>query len=498
MPRPTRFLLPLLLLPLTGQAGDQAQFGQAWSRNMVSAETGLPSSFDPATGRNVLWKIPLGTETHGTPVVAGGRIYIGTNNGNPRDPRLKGDRGVLLCLDEKDGHLLWQLAVPKLTEDKYMDWPNMGHCSPVSVEGDRVYTVSNRGEVLCLDAKGMANGNDGPFKDEAALATIEGEKPVEPGDQAADIIWRSDLREVAKIWPHDSAHSSVLIDGDLIWLNTGNGVDNTHRLIRRPHAPSLVVLDKKTGRLIAQDAEEIGPKIFHCTWSAPSLATLGGKKQILFAGGDGVVYSFEPPEPGPEVKSLKLLWKYDPDPTGPKEFVHKYTQNKQEGPSNIYGMPVVKDGRLYIAAGGDIFWGKHKCWLKCVDPMAEGGPKEVWSQPLHGHVMTTASVADGLVTIADVGRNISCFDAATGAPLWTQDGHADFWGSPVTADGKVFLADRKGWVTILAAGREKKLLAEIDLRSPMSATPVMANGTVYFATMKELWAVREGAGQAKP
>ena len=67
-------------------AADQPQWGQAWSRNMVSEENGLPDSFDPATGRNIKWSAELGTETHSTPVIAGGRVYIGTNNGHPRDP----------------------------------------------------------------------------------------------------------------------------------------------------------------------------------------------------------------------------------------------------------------------------------------------------------------------------------------------------------------------------------------------------------------------------
>ena len=129
-------------------ADDQPQWGQQYSRNMVSGETGLPETFDPATGKNIKWVVPLGTETHSTPVVSGGKVLIGTNNGNPRDPRHKGDRGVLLCLDEKDGSLCWQLVVPKLIPAVYRDWPRSGICSPATVEGDRVYVVSNRGQVM--------------------------------------------------------------------------------------------------------------------------------------------------------------------------------------------------------------------------------------------------------------------------------------------------------------------------------------------------------------
>ena len=62
------------------RAADQPQFGQAWSRNMASAESGLPADFDPVSGKNIKWTASLGTEGYATPVVSGGRVYIGTNN----------------------------------------------------------------------------------------------------------------------------------------------------------------------------------------------------------------------------------------------------------------------------------------------------------------------------------------------------------------------------------------------------------------------------------
>lgn len=307
-------------------AADQPQWGQAWSRNMVSAERGLPDSFDPKTGRNVKWLAKLGTQTHSTPIIAGGRVYIGTNNGEPRDPKHQGDRGVLMCFDEKTGHLLWQLVVPKREEDPYFDWPKTGMSSPATVEGDpakgsgagRVYIVSNRGEVMCLDAHGMANGNDGPFKDEGAHMTAptnSGAPPkfvigaeispeplrpptdgklLQPGPTDADILWVFDLVAEAGIWPHDGAHSSILIHGNYLYLNTATGVDNTHKRVRTPDAPSLVVLDKTTGKLVARDNEHIAPDIFHGTWSAPSLGEVNGRPLIFFCGGNGVVYAFEP------------------------------------------------------------------------------------------------------------------------------------------------------------------------------------------------------------
>src|SRR5258705_4436889 len=168
----------------TLRGSDQRQWGEAWTRNMVSNEKGLPDSFDIKTGNHVKWSAQLGTQTHSTPIVAHGRVYIGTNNGAPRDPRNQGDRGVLMAFDEKTGKFLWQLVVPKREEDPYFDWPETGISSPATVEGDRVYIVSNRGEVMCLDAHGLANGNDGPFRDEDDHMTPLNPESRKPNSEA--------------------------------------------------------------------------------------------------------------------------------------------------------------------------------------------------------------------------------------------------------------------------------------------------------------------------
>src|SRR5687768_15496753 len=192
-------LLAVCALPALAGAADQPQWGRAWSRNMASDETGLPEDFDPGTGRNVKWVVELGSQSYATPIVAGGRVLIGTNNDVPRDPRHRGDRAVLLCLAESDGRLLWQLVIPKISEDlgdAYLDWRRVGFASPPTVEGDRAYTLTNRGEVICLDMNGLADGNAGPFTDEGAHMTpraAAATQPVTAAANDADIVWVCDL-----------------------------------------------------------------------------------------------------------------------------------------------------------------------------------------------------------------------------------------------------------------------------------------------------------------
>ena len=482
---------------LLSPAEDRPQWGEKHTRNMVSDEKNLVDNFDPVAGTNVKWTSPMGNQTWGSPIIAEGKVFIGTNNNPPHDPRHKGDRGILLCLNEKDGSLLWQLVVPKLGPDMYLDWPQAGLSSPVAVEGNFVYAVTNRNEVVCLDINGLQNGNDGPYKDEALHMRVEDDQAAEAfPEKDADIIWLYDVPKQAGTYPHDAAHASILIDGDFLYLNTSNGVDNTHRKIRKPDGPSIIVLDKKTGRLVARDQEGIGPRIFHSTWSSPAMGTVNGQKQIYFGGGDGVVYAFEALQTMPkegEVAALKRVWRFDCDPTAPKENVSEYSGNRDISPSNIKGMPVFYKNRIYVAAGGDIWWGKSKAWLTCIDAAKTGditSSGSVWQYEMNQHCCTTPAICNGLAYINDCGGMVHCLDAETGKPLWTHKAGGEVWASPFVADGKVYIANKFGTLWILSAGKEKKILREIKLDSPIAGTPTAANGVLYVATMKKLYALQ--------
>src|SRR5215203_2817736 len=95
-------------------------------RNMYSPAKGFPAKFNPgkfkpnsedidlATTENVKWVVKLGSQTYGNPVIANGKLFVGTNNATPRDERMKEDRSVLYAFNEYDGEYIWQFAAPKL------------------------------------------------------------------------------------------------------------------------------------------------------------------------------------------------------------------------------------------------------------------------------------------------------------------------------------------------------------------------------------------------
>ena len=113
MTKRTTLLLVFTLLILAtagrGLAGDDVgMFGNTLSRNMVSDETGLPETWDARQGTNIRWMQPLGSQSYGGPVVAGGTVYVGTNNEGRRDPAIEGDKGIVMAFRAADGEFLWQ------------------------------------------------------------------------------------------------------------------------------------------------------------------------------------------------------------------------------------------------------------------------------------------------------------------------------------------------------------------------------------------------------
>ncbi len=105
-------------------------WGGSPNRNQFNPSTGISLDFQLPTktepGKKILWTAKLGSQTYGSLVVSGRKVFVGTNNGGEYRPDLRGDRGVLLCFDEETGKFLWQLTRDKLPAGRVNDWPEQG------------------------------------------------------------------------------------------------------------------------------------------------------------------------------------------------------------------------------------------------------------------------------------------------------------------------------------------------------------------------------------
>ena len=444
--------------------GDWPMWGGTPDRNMVSAMKGLPADWDVKTKKNVKWMARLGSQSYGNPVVAGGMVFVGTNNELLRDPKQPGDRGVLMAFRESDGEFLWQHTHLKLESGRANDWPYQGVASSPLIEGNRLYYVSNRGVVFCLDINGFRdNKNDGVVQNEALTGQFD-----------ADVIWSFDMMEQVGSYPHNMSNSSPVIWGDLLFVSTSNGQDESHVNIPSPRAPAIIAIKKESGELAWED-NSVGDRILHGQWSTPAVGRIGGVVQVVSAQGDGWVRGYD--------LTGKKLWEFD---TNPKNTVWPRTRNE------LIATPVIFEDHVYIANGQDPEHGEGTGHFYSIDATKRGDITEsgrVWHYDKIRRSISTAAIADGLVYVADFSGYLHCLDAKTGQPYWTHDTLAAVWSSPLVADGKVYLGDEDGDVVILQHGKEKKVLAEINMGSAVYATPVPAHGALFLNNRNELYAL---------
>jgi len=259
---------------ILSSADDWPQWGGTPARNNVSPAKGLPvewdaGQFDPQTDRwlgkgskNIRWAARLGKDGYGSPVVAGNKVFCATNNDAGYLARYPAtvDLGCLLGFDRTSGRFLWQYSAQKL-RSRDQDYGKVGMCSCPLVEGNRLWIVTNRSEVVCLDTSDAA------------------------------VIWSFDMVRTLGTVPRYMSNCSVTSAGDLLFVCTSNGRSPSDDKLPAPQAPSFIALDKHTGKLAWADNSP-GENILDGQWSSPAYGVLSGVPQVIFGGGDGWLYSF--------------------------------------------------------------------------------------------------------------------------------------------------------------------------------------------------------------
>ncbi|HEX5272426.1 MAG TPA: PQQ-binding-like beta-propeller repeat protein, partial [Gemmataceae bacterium] len=346
-----------------------------------------------------------------------------------------------------------------------------GLLSTPAVEGDRLYYVTPGAEVVCADTSGK-------------------------------VVWTLDMAKDLKVSPDAAVFASPLVVGDLVYTVTGNGRDfgAPDKPPPEPDAPSFVAIDKKTGKVVWSDNSP-GVNIMEGTWASPAYAEINGKGQVIFPGGDGWLYAFE------AGKVKKLLWKFDCNPKG-SEF-----RTDSRGTRNYLMAPAVAGNRVYTAVGQQPDNNAGVSHLWCVDATKNGdiseelekgkanpgsgvvwhyggpAPKGAPRDYIFGRSICNPVVHDGMVYAAELDGFLHCLGAATGKQYWEEDVKAQIWATPLWVDGKVYVPDDTGNVTIFEHGKEKKVVGKVEMDEGVKAAPVVANGVLYLVTSKRLYAI---------
>ena len=298
------------------------------------------------------------------------------------------------------------------------------------------------------------------------------------------------MRDELGVFPHEMTSSSVLLTGDRLYVTTSNGVDWTNKHIPSPTAPGISLPGQEKpasfwGRIRAASA--VGP--ITATGRALRSEISAESRRSPSGGGDGFCYGFDP---DPVEGTLKELWRVDCNPAEHKVKAGKTLKyGDPNGPSEILGTPVIVDGRVYVTVGQDPEHGDGPGCLTCIDATDPAHAVAAWRNTSVGRSMSTAAVADGLVYVPDSSGKLFCVDVPTGKTVWSHDLESHVWGSTLVADGKLYIGNENGELTILTAGRETKEVGKIDFGQPVYSTAVAANGVLYVSTGQNLFALKQ-------
>jgi outer membrane protein assembly factor BamB len=268
--------------------------------------------------------------------------------------------------------------------------------------------------------------------------------------------------------------------------------------------------------------------------------------QVIFAGGDGWVYSFlgERTEDG----KAKLLWKFD---ANPKES--KWILGGRGTRNNIIATPVIHDGLVYVAVGQDPEHDQGVGHLWCIDPTKRGdvspelafklpdlensiphrreqaviaeegevarpnpnsavvwhfsefdanGNGEIEFEETMNRSCGTVAIKDGLLFIADFSGLFHCLDVKTGKPHWTYDMFAAAWGSPLIVEDKVYIGDDDGDVAIFRCSADPNVamkddggqlvpISEINMGNSVYSTPIISDNVLYISNRTHLFAIAQ-------
>lgn len=412
------FCIPFLLFSSIASAGNWP----AWRGprgDGVTEETNLPLTW--SASENVKWKVALPEGGNSTPIIWGDRVFL---------TQAVGERRTLMCLDRRDGKLLWQEG-PSWTQPEQTHKTNPYCAGSAVTDGERVIAWFGSAGLWCWDFQGQE-------------------------------LWHVDLGKQDHIWGYGS---SPVIHGDLCILNFGPG-----------ERSFLVAVDKKTGKEVWR-TNVPPPTVWEGngstqrwsgSWSTPVIMNTGSRTELVVSL-PGAVRGFDP-QTGKEIwhcDGLNPLAYADPlfadgtivgmggfggiaigvkaGGTGDVTATDRLWQEKRNG--QRIGSGVVKDGQIYMINEPGI--------VQCIDPKTG---KIAWQERLQ-----------------------------------VPSGRASSWSSFVLSGDRLYIGTQNSDTVVLKSGPKFEQLAVNSLGDGMSnSSTAVSDGELFIRTHKHLWCISAG------
>jgi outer membrane protein assembly factor BamB len=408
----------------------------------ISESAAAPTTWNVASGENILWKTPIPGLAHSSPIVWGNRIYVATAV-RPGRAELKvglyGDiqpvaekdphQWRLIALDRANGKIVWDTlaleAIPRVQRH-----PKSSHCnSTPATDGKRIVAIMGSEGLFCFDMDGR-------------------------------LAWKRDLG------PMDSgyfmvptaqwgfASSPVIHDGKAVVLCD----------VQKDSF--LAVFDLADGKELWRTPRKDVP-----TWGTPAVIDEGGRTQVIVNGWHH--------SGGYDFSTGKELWKLDgggdipvPTPVTAHGFVYLTSAHGKFRPMRA----------IRLDASGDI------------TPSDPGATNSAiaWAHARQGSYMQTPIVVGDSVFASTDSGVLTCFNAKSGVIRYTERltrGGEGFTASPVSDGQNLYFTSELGKVFVVPVAETFSILATNDLSETCMATPAISDGILYYRTRENLVAI---------
>ena len=401
-----------------------------------------PSFFSPT--QNVKWVADLPGPSAATPIIAGEDVFLSSVDG-------KEDALVALCFDRKTGKRKWRQTVGS------------------------GYRPAGEGSKTQLDDRSNY-ASPSPVTDGKRVIFFYGNGDLAAFDNAGSKLWQRNLQkeygDFAFAWTFSS--SPLLYDGKLyvqiLQRNQPVGARG------KPDAPSfLLALNPETGAELWRQERKTGAMMeSREAFSSPIPYTHEGRRELLIAGGDVIT--------GHDPATGKELWRWGTWNEGHREAYWRLV------PSPVAGEGVVlicapKRQPVYAAklGGSGVLSEDSLVW------------KSAERSAVTSDVPTPVLMNGKFYIVSDVKKALSCVDAKTGKILWTTPtpGREKVWGSPAGADGKIYLINLDGVVSV-ADALTGKILSESKFDEPgaeIRGGVAIAHNNLFIRTSNKLYCI---------
>jgi outer membrane protein assembly factor BamB len=464
----TLFLLSCLIA-VDGYPSENWPMFRGPNASGVSDTARPPLKFGP--DENVSWKVEV-PSSPSSPCIWGERLFLTTFADGKLETR---------CYSSNNGKLLWSRPVPTDKLEEFMPSEGSPASSTPATDGKRIVSYFGSCGLVCyaLDGREIWRHplpvveTDGGFGS-GTSPLIAGNLVILNRDQARNsALLAVDLETGRKVWQTARPEARTSYGTPIVWANNG-----TPEVVM-PGALLLKGYDLATG-------EE--------RWSVSRVPHVGCTTPVL---GDGLLFfgGWAPGKgdsPWPSWKDF--AGKYDKNGDGnitPDELEPAMRAFHKAIDSDHDGRVTEKDFEWlnsYMAKGENV--------LVAVKP---GGRGEItdshaaWKANRGLPYVPSPLFYRGRVYLVKDGGMVSCFDAKSGTPYYTQerlDAVGNYYASPVAADGHIYVASLDGKVTVFKAGGERpEMLHQTEFHERIAATPALVGPRLYLRTQTKLYAL---------